>query len=259
MHPYTVAKMISSLGLLHGRRVHLNLVAGGFKNDLCSLDDTVSHDARYERLVEYTTIVKRLLTGPGPVTFEGRFYRVTGLKLTPELPEELLPRMFVSGSSDAGLAAARALGATAVVYPKPSNEDPGATKLGIRCGVRVGVIARASDDEAWSVAHERFPDNRRGQITHHLAMQTSDSAWHQQLSSLNAEVASQRPRYWLGPFQNYHTFCPYLVGSYGTTGRELSRYIALGYRTFIVDIPPDEHELEHTRAAFRAADTEVAS
>src|SRR5258708_40170708 len=34
MHPYSVAKMITSLAFLHGRRVHLNLVAGGFKDDL---------------------------------------------------------------------------------------------------------------------------------------------------------------------------------------------------------------------------------
>src|SRR5437870_4145979 len=34
MHPYSVAKMVASLGFLHGRRLWLNMVAGGFKNDL---------------------------------------------------------------------------------------------------------------------------------------------------------------------------------------------------------------------------------
>src|SRR5213593_4509844 len=33
MHPYAVAKMVSTLGRLHGRRIYLNMVAGGFKND----------------------------------------------------------------------------------------------------------------------------------------------------------------------------------------------------------------------------------
>jgi len=32
MHPYAVAKMVSTLAFLHGRRVFLNMVAGGFKN-----------------------------------------------------------------------------------------------------------------------------------------------------------------------------------------------------------------------------------
>ena len=34
MHPYTVAKLVATFGHLYQRRVYLNLVAGGFKNDL---------------------------------------------------------------------------------------------------------------------------------------------------------------------------------------------------------------------------------
>src|SRR5579871_5092718 len=40
LHPYSVAKMVSSLGFLYRRRLYLNMVAGGFVNDLTSLDDT---------------------------------------------------------------------------------------------------------------------------------------------------------------------------------------------------------------------------
>src|SRR5213596_1133469 len=46
MHPYAVAKTVASLGFLHGRRIYLNMVAGGFKNDLESLYDPTPHDAR---------------------------------------------------------------------------------------------------------------------------------------------------------------------------------------------------------------------
>src|SRR5882724_4610601 len=31
MHPYSAAKMVATLGFLHGRRVYLNMVAGVFK------------------------------------------------------------------------------------------------------------------------------------------------------------------------------------------------------------------------------------
>src|SRR6266513_1804677 len=37
MTPYAAAKMVATLGYLHGRRVDLNMVAGGFRNDLLSL------------------------------------------------------------------------------------------------------------------------------------------------------------------------------------------------------------------------------
>src|SRR5689334_3825237 len=33
MHPYAVAKIVATLGFLYRRRVFLNMVAGGFKND----------------------------------------------------------------------------------------------------------------------------------------------------------------------------------------------------------------------------------
>src|SRR6476660_3078904 len=59
-HPYTVAKLVASIAHLHGRRVYLNMVAGGFTNDLAALNDTTPHDRRYARLVEYTSIIKSL-------------------------------------------------------------------------------------------------------------------------------------------------------------------------------------------------------
>ncbi|MGH2568936.1 MAG: LLM class flavin-dependent oxidoreductase, partial [Bacteroidota bacterium] len=176
MHPYTVAKMVSSFGYLYSRRIYLNLVAGGFKNDLTALNDTTPHDQRYERLVEYTTIIQQLLRADRPVTFKGKFYKVDKLKMVPPLPEELFPGIFMSGSSEAGLAAAKQLGATAIQYPNPPAEyeekplDPT-----LDSGIRIGIIARESEDEAWAVAHERFPEDRKGQLTHQLAMKVSDS------------------------------------------------------------------------------------
>jgi len=44
MHPYCVAKMVASFGYLYGRRIYLNMVAGGFKNDLSTFNDTTPHD-----------------------------------------------------------------------------------------------------------------------------------------------------------------------------------------------------------------------
>src|SRR6201993_5289431 len=121
MHPYSVAKLIASFGYLFGRRIYLNMVAGGFKNDLSTLNDTTPHDKRYTRLIEYTTIIKKLLAGPAPVTFEGEFYKVNKLKMTPPLSANLFPGIFISGSSEAGLASAKAVTATAVRYLKPAK------------------------------------------------------------------------------------------------------------------------------------------
>ena len=254
MHPYSVAKMVASLAFLHGRRVHLNMVAGGFATDLAALDDPTPHDERYARLVEYTEVIQRLLQSAGPVTYEGRYYRVTNLKLTPPLPPELQPQVLLSGSSEAGIHAARQLGATAVEYPKPAAEYNGARPADVASsGIRIGIIARSDGAEAWSIARERFPEDRKGQLTHQLAMKVSDSSWHRQLSELGeAGPASENP-YWLVPFQNYKTFCPYLVGSYDQVGGELARYVDAGYGTFILDVPASPEELRHIGVVFEQA------
>jgi len=89
MHPYTVAKMVSTLGFFYNRRLSLNMVAGGFMNDLAAMGDKTPHDRRYDRLIEYTTIIQRLLASPAPPTFEGEFYAVRQLCLKPALPPEL--------------------------------------------------------------------------------------------------------------------------------------------------------------------------
>ena len=258
MHPYTAAKMVASLAYLHGRRIYLNMLAGGFKNDLVTLGDATPHDERYERATEYTLIMKKLLSG-APVTFKGRYYRVENLKLSPPLPTELNPGILISGSSPAGLAAAQAIDAIAVKYPEPLDQiDTRTGADGIGSGIRVGIISRETSNEAWLVAHERFPEDRKGQMTHALAMKVSDSQWHRQLSQLADQPPTEASPYWLGPFQNYKSFCPYLVGSYERVAKELAGYIDLGFRTFILDIPPTREELDHIGIAFREAVEEAS-
>ncbi len=249
-HPLTVAKMVATLGFLHQRKIYLNMVAGGFKNDLNALNDLTPHDKRYDRIVEYVSVIKQLLSEKNAVTFAGEFYNADKLKMFPQIPSELFPGIFISGSSEAGLMAASKIGATAIKYPQPPGgyENGNSNSNG---GIRVGIIARASDDEAWKVAHERFPVDRKGELAHQLAMKVSDSLWHQQLSTLGN--TTERNPYWLTPFQTHKTYCPYLVGDYNVVANEIAQYTTLGFSTFIVDIPPTEEELFHTGIVFQNA------
>jgi alkanesulfonate monooxygenase len=260
MHPYSAAKMIATIGHLYGRRVYINMVAGGFKNDLAALGDETPHDRRYDRVVEYATIVRQLLQPGNTVTFEGEFYRLRNVKMTPPLDVELYPGLTMSGSSEAGLGAARATGAIGVQYPRPVREyehEPIASDLDL--GIRIGVIAREDAAAAWTSAHARFPTDRAGQIAHQLAMKVSDSVWHKQLSELaNGSDGDENP-YWLVPFENYKTFCPYLVGSYDRVATEVARYMRVGYRSFILDVPESPEELGHIGEVFDRAASHVVS
>jgi alkanesulfonate monooxygenase len=254
MHPYTAAKMVTTLGFLYGRQLYLNMIAGGFKNDLIALNDTTPHDKRYSRLVEYTLLILELLKADTPVTFQGEFFTADKLKMTPSLDPELGPKVFISGSSEAGLNAAQSINAVAIQYPKPARECAAeARPAGLECGIRVGIIARPEEEEAWTIAEQRFPEDRRGEVTHQFAMKISDSKWHAQLSEMAATATAVRNVYWLRPFETYKTFCPYLVGNYAQVAEELARYVDCGYETFILDIPPSEDELRHAGIVFEMA------
>jgi len=258
MLPYTAAKMVASLAALHGRRIWLNMLAGGFRNDLIALGDETPHDDRYARTVEYGLLMRRLLESDQPVSFDGRFYRLHGVRMAPALPEHLRPGWMISGSSPAGRAAAVELGAMAVEYPAPADTIRETAEIPAGRGIRVGIIAREHAEDAWRVADARFPGDRRGQLAHALAMKTSDSSWHRTLSELAREQPDGRALYWLWPFEQHRTFCPYLVGDFSTVAGEIARYLALGYTSFILDIPVAAEDLETAALVFRMAQERAA-
>jgi alkanesulfonate monooxygenase len=251
MHPYAAAKLVTTFSYLYNRRVVLNMVAGGFRNDLLALGDYAEHDERYDRLVEYVTIMKRLFDERGPVSFAGEYFTVKNLTIKPKIQPDLVPEVFVSGTSAAGVAAAKAIGATSISYPgTPSGET---NCKGVPAGIRIGIIARDESREAWRIAYDRYPPTREGELTHAIARKISDSAWYEQLSELGDRPHECDSPYWLGPLKNYKTFCPYLVGSYDEVSYEVSRYIKEGFQVFILDVPPNREELYHTAIVFDRA------
>src|SRR5262249_5329969 len=150
------------------------------------------------------------------------------------------PGFLISGSSEAGRQAAIQIGAIPVKYPEPLGQNAAAAE-DAGCGARIGVIARAREDEAWAVALDRFPADRKGQLTRQLATKVSDSEWHRQLAEVG-KSDDAHGTYWLHPFENYQTNCPYFVGSYERVAEDLARYFARGFRTFILDIPHSAEE-----------------
>jgi alkanesulfonate monooxygenase len=252
MHPYTVANLVTSLAFLTGRGTDLNLVAGGFPKDLAALDDRTPHDQRYERVIEYATIIRQLLGPEASATFAGNFYRVSGVRLHPPMPQALAPLITMSGSSEASIAAVKKLGAVAIQYLRPAQDYAGVSlDPTVEYGTRLGIIARTTNGDAWDAANKRFPDDKDGQLAHKFAARISDSVW---VKELEREVHTPAGHpYWLGPYKNYQAFSPFLVGSTDEVALELSSYMRLGYRTFLVECPADEHDFACVEGAVAAA------
>ena len=184
-------------------------------------------------------------SGEGWLDWEVKLSSVLRLSAgDPNLPHRVLSRL----EGDAALAAEEVAAGPLVDYEKEAVDPSLAT------GIRIGIIAREDSDEAWRIAYERFPADRKGQITHQIAMKVSDSSWHTQLSQLAKLVSGEDNPYWLVPFENYKTFCPYLVGSYDRVGQEVARYFGLGYRTVILDVPSSPEEMQHIGRVFDLAD-----
>jgi alkanesulfonate monooxygenase len=258
-HPFTVARAVASIAQLHRRRVDLNFVTGGFKADLASLGDTLDHDRRYDRLVEYVEVVRDLLAGRR-VTYSRSYYRLESAKVRSVPAEDLRPDLFLSGSSSSCKQAAKALGIVRLCYPLPPDAAASeVAEAGTKWGMRIGIVARDSSDEAWAVANTRFPTDPRGVAKQRIISRMSESSWQRNLS-LVAETAARtgsggvgEDTYWLRPFQSYKTFCPYLVGSYDEVAQALRQYFAAGVSTVILDVPESYDDLAHARLAIAHA------
>jgi alkanesulfonate monooxygenase len=254
MTPVALAKAAASLAKLYDRQVDLNFVNGGFSFDLDVQGDDLRHDARYDRLIEYVEIVTTLLAG-GQAEHEGNYYKVVGARLFFPPPADLLPKVYVSGSSEASVQAAESLGVRQLSYPLPPEDFAGPdvrrNKLGT--GIRIGIIARDDSSEAWRIARERFPADPDNDRKMQLLTSVTESSWQAAIGALPRTDEDERDPYWLVPFRNYYTYCPYLVGSYGEVAQALATYLGSGVRAFVLDVPRGPDDLHHARIAIQRA------
>ncbi|MCS7483582.1 LLM class flavin-dependent oxidoreductase [Umezawaea endophytica] len=249
MPPFTAAKTIHALSSLHGRRVDVNLITGGIKGELDQVGDVLDHDERYARAMEYTTVVRALLSSDEPLTHDGRFYRFSGLRTFSRLPPDLMPKVFVAGSSDASRAVAAAVGDVAVTHPEPLDKFaaefvPSRAAAGHGLGIRIGLIARETDDEAWSVARAGHVADRRSR--HMTVLKTrSESDWNRRMAVLATSGETYDDVYWTGAYRADKGLMPQLVGSYDRVTEYLDGYLSLGVGTVLLGGVLTEEEFHH--------------
>ncbi|GAB7046438.1 LLM class flavin-dependent oxidoreductase [Catenuloplanes indicus] len=247
--PITAAKTLHDLATLYRRRIDVNLITGGIRGELGQVGDDVDHDGRYDRAVEHISIVRRLTSSPEPLTHEGTYYRTRKLLAHAVLPEDLRPRVFVAGSSAANLRAALDVADATITHPEPV--DAFAARFAAprhghrpRIGIRVGLIARPTDEEAWDVARRGYPPDRRAMAM--TALKTrSESDWNRRIARLAVAADVHDEVYWTGAYRSDRALMPQLVGSYERVAAYLRRYLALGVRELLLGGVLDEEEFAH--------------
>ncbi|PON09613.1 LLM class flavin-dependent oxidoreductase [Candidatus Entotheonella serta] len=253
MHPFTAAKMISTLAYLYKRKIFLNMVTGTALSYLEALNDHLSHSERYHRLREYCELIRALLSSPRPVSFDGQYYKTEHLQLSPRVPRDLQPAFLLAGHSDDAAKTAHAVGGIQMQM-LPANVDDLAT--GVK-GIHFGIVTREQEAHAWQAASELFPDDDMGRELLELSMQNTDSAWKMRLQRAADMIASPTPGYWLDPFRTFKADCPYFVGTYQDTAALVATLVRRGIDTFILDIPAREEEFYHVDRVFQSAQQEL--
>jgi alkanesulfonate monooxygenase len=246
MHPFSAAKLVSSLTQIYGRPIFLNMITGTALNYLEAMRDTTSHDHRYDRLGEYIFLMRKLLEDVAPVTFNGTFYQVDGLQLLPGIPSELQPVFLLSGQSEAARQVTRDTKTIGTQMLSPTFEHG----LNDARAINFGVLTRPTEQEAWQVANDTFPDDEEEQMIQEFSMQNTDSMWKKRMAMAAKLPDDTASGYWMGPFRNFRADGPYLVGSYERVAEVFSALIRSGIHIFIIDLTPREEEYVHIAKAF---------
>jgi alkanesulfonate monooxygenase len=236
-HPFAVAQLVSSLTYRHGRGLFLNLVAGTANNDRVALGDHTEHDRRYDRLLEFSQAVLGLLGNPAPVTQDGEFYQLRGARLRWPGPPELRPVPFIAGQSPAAIQCADALGAVRITMfgmQPPEPTVPG------RLGLYAGLVIRATDEEAWKVALERYPLDADAEAAGAAALRYTDAVWRHK--AFEAANDGHPDWYWTAPMRSLRADCPLLVGGIDTLAPVFAACVAAGVEDYIVDLAADEDD-----------------
>ncbi|MCY1270710.1 Alkanesulfonate monooxygenase [compost metagenome] len=165
LDPLTAARMAATLQRATGGRALFNVITGGGGPAQLWWGDSVPHDDRYTRTSEFLDVLRGVWRG-GPFSYDGKFYQIADAGLAEPLSHEDFPEIYFSGSSDAALASASRHADYYLSWLEPFDQlrekfarvKERTERLGrkVKCAVRVDVIARATEEEAWAEVRKGF-------------------------------------------------------------------------------------------------------
>ena len=266
--PTLAARMAATFDRLSNGRILINVVTGGDPVELAGDGLFVDHDARYKITDEFLTIWRSVLANEGEVNFEGEQLRVRGAKVLFPAVQNPYPALYFGGSSEGAIDVA----AKHVDYYLTWGEPPDQVKEKIdkarnyayakygrilKFGIRLHIIVRESEDEAW-----RDADRLISQVTDStvaLAQQTmarQDSVGQQRMLALQKLAGPTRsrkdleisPNLWAGVGMVRSGAGTALVGSVENVVKRMKEYAELGIDTFIFSGYP------HLEEAYRTAE-----
>lgn len=257
LNPVEAARMSATLQRVSGDRMLFNIITGGGGPAQLWWGDRFAHDDRYGRTTEFLDIFKGVWKGNGPFDYDGRFYQVEQGRLPPALAATGLPEIYFSGSSDAALGSASRHADFYLSWLEPFDQvaekfarvKERTAELGrrIKCAIRVDIIARPTEEEAWAdvkAGFESLGPERRDAFRQSGgdSVGVSRQAGYRPADAQRYEDLIIAPNLWAGFSLLRGGPAIGIVGSYEQAAQKLDELIALGADGFILAGTPHLEE-----------------
>lgn len=259
--PGMAARMAATFDRMSNGRLLINVVTGGDPVELAGDGLHLAHDDRYDLTDEFLTVWRDIIRGE-VVDFEGRYLNIKGGKLLFPPVQTPHPPLWFGGSS----AAAKRIAAKHIDVYLTWGEAPQqvaqkieevrrlAAEQGrtLRFGIRLHVIVRETESEAWDAANRliKYVDEE-AIATAQQAFARADSEGQQRMTQLHSgskEALEVSPNLWAGIGLVRGGAGTALVGDPDTVAQRMLEYRELGIETFVFSGYP------HLEEAYRVAE-----
>ncbi|WP_239615149.1 FMNH2-dependent alkanesulfonate monooxygenase [Cohnella mopanensis] len=261
MSPTLAARMASAFDRASEGRLLVNVVTGGDPEELEGDGVYLEHGDRYEVTDEFLHIWRNTLSGQS-VDHEGKHLKVTGAKVFYPPVQNPHPPLFFGGSSPAGIDVAIKHCDVYLTWGEPPEqvkqkidavrELAEASGKKLRFGIRLHVIVRETEEEAWKAANEliRYLDDDTIAKAQKVYARM-DSHGQRRMADLHGGDRSKlviSPNLWAGIGLARGGAGTALVGSPEQVAERIREYADLGIETFILSGYP------HLEEAHRVAE-----
>ena len=261
--PALAARQSAALDRISNGRLILNIVTGGQPGELAGDGLLLDHDERYVLTDEFLTIWRGLLRDKA-IDFSGKHLTSKQGRLgLYDSVQKPYPPLWFGGSSDAGIAVAANHADFYLTWAEPPalvaeklaavRAASAAKGRAMRFGLRVHLIVRETDTEAWAAAGKlisKLSDSTIAASQRRLGGET-DSVGQQRQLALHGgkrDKLEVSPNLWAGVGLIRGGVGTALVGSPETVVTRLREYQAMGIETIIASGYP------HLEEAYRVAE-----
>jgi alkanesulfonate monooxygenase len=259
--PSLAARMAATFDRLSNGRLLINVVTGGDPTEMAGDGLHLSHDDRYDLTDEFLTVWRGLCAGDD-VTFAGKYLTVTHGKLHFRPLQRPYPPLYFGGSSEAAVRIAARHVDLFLTWGEPPEQvaekietvraAAAAKGRTLRFGIRLHVIVRETEQEAWAAADRlisRLTDDVVAAAQKKLS--TFDSVSQQRMLHLHGgdrQSLHLGPNLWAGVGLARRGAGTALVGDPEAVAQRMREHADLGIDTFILSGSP------HLEEAYRVAD-----